>query len=129
MVGKPDYSKSFASQEINMKIQEFEKQLQKDIDKDITIEHAENGVDGLSGIYYKGKFIVGCPQNEIREEVDTGYGIEIPRPGDTYVFIRHRTISEVTGMLKGTLNNIKDSKDYSDAFFGEGDYTDDKLKA
>lgn len=104
-----------------MKIENFEKQLQE-IDQDISINHSANNPEGLSGVYYKGVFLAGCPQHEIFDEVNPQYGVEIQDR-----FMRHRTTDEVKGIVKATIERLEKDKDHADAFFGRGDYSDDNL--
>lgn len=104
-----------------MKIEEFEKELQEKISKDISIKPSK--VAGLAGVYYQGTFLVGCPADEIFETKSNAYGVEMPNG----MFIVHRTHDEVFGMAQTIVKRMNEDKDYSDAMTGSGDYSNKKL--
>jgi hypothetical protein len=104
-----------------MKIQDFEKEL-KDINPELSIKASPT--KGLAGVYFKDVYMFACPADEIFEEKKSGYGIDGPR-GE---LLPHRTRMEVIDLVKAQLLRMEVDKDYRDAFFGEGEYSDSSLR-
>lgn len=82
-----------------MKTTDFEKKIQKEIDKDLTIRVNPNAKD-IAGVYWKEYFIgVSVPPEEIREEADKGYTDAIGHP------YKHVQLAE--DFIHGKLAQIK----------------------
>lgn len=103
-----------------MLIKDFELELQT-IDPDLSIKPAPT--KGLASVCYKGVHLMTCPDDEIFDEKNEAYNIEI----NGRVF-PHRTRPEVIETVKAQLEKLKTDKDHHDAFFSEGEYSDAKLR-
>jgi len=77
------------------------------------------------GIFYKGVYLCACPNNNIYDHPMADYGMEGPNGR----FYPHPTRQMVLDKVNGFVKRITNDKDYHDAFFGEGEYTDSKLAA
>jgi hypothetical protein len=104
----------------NITIQDFEAELQQ-ISSDLTIKPLAR--PEVAGIFYKNVYLCACPNHNIYDVARSDYGVD--GPGNR--FYMHPTRSVVLEKVKGFLNRITKDKDYQDAFFGEGEYTDAKL--
>lgn len=118
-----------------MKIQDFEKELQE-IDKDLSIRGNDTvlrkevlrdfpDADKLASILYRGENICTIPNYDIYDEKSASYGVDLRQDGR---FVAHRTRPEALSMVKDKLGQIKNDKDYSDMFFGRGEYSDENLR-
>lgn len=82
-----------------LSIKDFQKKIQKEIDKDLTIKTNPNAKD-IAGVYYKGNFIgVSVPPKEIHEEISTS---RVDAMGQPY-----KTIGFAEELIKGKLEHIK----------------------
>jgi hypothetical protein len=106
-----------------MTIDAFETELQH-IHSDLTIKQNPSR-PAMAGIYYKGVYLCSCPNHNIYDAHDASYGVE--GPGGK--FYPHPSRPDVLAKVKGFIKQITNSKDYHDAFFGEGEYSDAKLAA
>lgn len=115
----------------NMTIQEFEKELQL-INKDLAIRpnnpppHVLKmypDTAKLAAITLQGVEVCTIPNNDIYEEANGNYGVEIRDR-----FIRHRTRPEALAIVKDKLALLESNKEESDAFFGRGEYSDSALR-
>lgn len=112
-----------------MKIQDFEKEIQE-IDKDLSIRPVIPPklfpeAEKLAGVYYKGVSLFTIPNYEIFDETNNAYGVDVMGDGR---FIPHRNRIEALNMIRTLVKRINEDKDYGDAFFGRGEYSDAKLK-
>lgn len=103
-----------------MKIEEFEKEL-KELNADLTIVPSRD--PALAEVRYQGAYICAIPNNDIYDEANAAYGIELP----SGTFIPHRSRTATLGLVKGMLDRINSSQDEKDAFFGTGPYSDKEL--
>lgn len=103
-----------------MNIQNFEKELLQ-LDSELSIRPTPT--KGLAGVFYKGVYLLACPDGEIYDDKRESYFIEIN--GRQVV---HRTRPEVIEIIKAQIGRLKIDKDYLNAFFGEGEYSDVALK-
>lgn len=82
-----------------MKIEDFEKQIKKDIDPDLTIRVNPNHED-IAGVYWNDIFIgVSVPPKEIREKVDMKYVDQLGNP--------YKSIPMALEFIKGKLAKTK----------------------
>lgn len=82
-----------------MKIKDFEKQIQKDIDKDLSIRVNPNAKD-VAGVYWKDTYIyVALPSEEIREEYDPNYRDDMGHP--------YKNVSLAIDFINGKLAKYK----------------------
>lgn len=116
-----------------MKISEFEKELQA-IDSNLAIrpctapqrvKDAYPEIVNISSITYMGTEICSIPSEDIYDELNGTYGVDIRGDGR---FMPHRTRPTALKMVQETLEKLKD-KDFADSFFGRGEYSDAALKA
>ena len=82
-----------------MEIQEFEKQIQKEIDSDLEVRINPNAPD-MAGVYYQGVYLgVGLPANGIYEDHRPGYTNSMGYP--------HRNISKTLEHIEARLPTHK----------------------
>jgi len=82
-----------------MKIKDFEAQIQKDFDKDLTIRQNPNHAD-IAGVYWKDIYLgVALPPEEIRKEIDRSYTDGIGQP--------YKNIDMALEFIKGKLEKFK----------------------
>ena len=87
-----------------MQITDFEKQIKKDIDPDLSIRINPNAED-IAGVYYKEAYIgVAVPPVEIHEEFKPKYCDSNNYP--------YRNISTALEFIKGKVNKFKDPEVY-----------------
>lgn len=111
-----------------MNIQDFEKEL-KAIDPDLAIRpnpahKVFPELEKLASITYQGVDLFAIPNHEIYDERNSSYGVDVRGDGR---FIAHRTRPEAIAGVKDKLEQLKD-KDYADAFFGRGEYSEAALR-
>lgn len=115
----------------SMKIQDFEKELQA-IHPDLTIRpndapkrvlEAFPDVNKLASILYCGVEICSIPNEHIYEERSSSYGVDLRGDGR---FVAHRSRPEALAMVNERLAQLN-NKEYSDQFFGRGEYSDAAL--
>jgi len=99
-----------------MTLNDFEKEL-KTLDEKLSIKANPNNPD-LASIQYSNQHLLGCPSNNVYDEIKEEYGVAT-RSG---AFIRHRTRLEILNIVKAQLSRINSDKDYRDALLGEGEY-------
>lgn len=112
-----------------MKTADFEKEL-KEINPDLSIrynrEHAAvPGIQQIATITFQGIDIISIPSDEIYENKNESYGVDLVGNGN---FIAHRTRPNAIEIVKSVLERLETSKDYADTFFGRGDYSNESLK-
>jgi hypothetical protein len=116
---------------INMDIKEFEQEL-KLINKDLSIRPNNAAqrvldmfpdVNKLASILYCGSEVCTIPAEEIFDEKNGTYGVDLRGDGR---FIAHRTRPEALQIVKEKLEQLN-NKEYSDQFFGRGDYSNEAL--
>jgi hypothetical protein len=116
-----------------MRIEDFEKELQT-IDKDLSIRPNKApqrvldmfpDVDKIASILYCGVELCTIPNYEIFDEPNGNYGVDLRQDGR---FIAHRTRPQALEIVKQKLGQIKNDKEYADAFFGRGEYSDSELR-
>lgn len=94
-----------------MKTIDFEKQIQQDIDKDLSIRINPNAED-IAGVYYKDVFIgVSVPPQEIREEFNSGYTDDTGHP--------YKHIPLALEFIKGKLEKTKKAMEEDPSLFVE----------
>ena len=82
-----------------MKITDFEKEIQEDIDSELSIRINPNHED-IAGVYYKDFYLgVAVPPQEIREEFDRSY---VDSTGYPY---KHKSLA--LEFIKGKLEKTK----------------------
>lgn len=115
-----------------MKIQDFEKELQA-IDSNLAIrpnnppqrvKDAFPDITKIASVTYMGTELCSCPADDIYDEVNNSYGVDIRGDGR---FVAHRTRPTVLKIVRETLEKLK-NKNEADAFFGRGDYSDAALR-
>ena len=115
-----------------MEISEFEQEL-KVISKDLSIRPNNvpkrvldmyPDVNKLASILYCGSEVCAIPNDNIYDEPNGSYGIDLRGDGR---FVKHRTRPEALQIVKDTLERIKNDKEFADQFFGRGDYSDAAL--
>lgn len=115
-----------------MTIDEFEQEL-KLLNKDLSIRpnnppkrvaDAFPDILKLASITYYGTELCTIPNGEIFDEKNGSYGVDLRGDGR---FVAHRTRPEALEIVKSKLEQLKD-KEYSDMFFGRGEYSDAALK-
>lgn len=105
-----------------MTIEAFEKELQG-LDRRLSIMKSQ--MMDTAGIFFEGMPLgVAIPRNAIFDEPRSNYGVEMPNGN----FYKHRTRPEALSIVRGMLNNMANDKDYRDAVFGTGKYSDEALK-
>lgn len=116
-----------------MKIIDFEKELQA-IDKDLSIRQnhpPQRVIDAfpdvlkIATVTYQGAEICTLPAEEIFDEKNNSYGLDIRDNGH---FTPHRTRPEILNIVNAKLELLKNNKTEADAFFGRGEYSDAALK-
>ncbi len=86
-----------------MNIKDFEKKIQTEIDKDLTIRTNPNAAD-IAGVYWKDTYIgVAVPPLEIKEKIDTGYADSIGYP--------YKSIDLAEDFIKGKLTKYKSARE------------------
>ena len=98
--------------------EEFLAELKK-IHSDLKIE-GNPMFPTMARIMYKGECISSMPSGDVFEHVSELY---VNERG-----MRHKCASEILGMVKKKIQRISSDKDYNNAYFGTGEYTDAKLK-
>lgn len=94
---------------------DFADELKK-LDPRLTIVRNPNR-PGIANIKLEGRDVCPIPSEEILEEPDEGYKIVLPNGWEA----QHKSRREALARVNDVLEKTKD-KDYSDAFFGRGDY-------
>lgn len=116
-----------------MKISEFEAEL-KLLNKDLSIrpnnppkrvQEMFPAVMDIASICYMGVEICSIPANEIYDETNNSYGVDIRGDGR---FVPHRNRPMALQMVKDKLKQLE-NKNEADAFFGRGEYSDAALKS
>ena len=79
----------------------------------------------IASITYQGIEICSIPSQEIYDEKNQGYGVDIRGDGH---FVAHRTRPEAIQAVKDKLKQLE-NKDEADAFFGRGEYSDAALRS
>ena len=117
-----------------MTLSEFEHEL-KLINKDLSIrpnnppERVVNmfpDVVNLAAIVLRGNEICTIPNNNIYDEPNGSYGVDLRNDGR---FVRHRTRQEALEIVKTTLARIESDKEFEQQFFGTGEYSDTALRS
>jgi len=94
-----------------MKTTDFEKQIQKDIDKDLSIRINPNATD-IAGVYYKDLYIgVAVPPETIKEEIDRGYTDRVGVP--------YKSIGMALDFINGKLPKYKKTIEEDPSLFVE----------
>lgn len=115
-----------------MRIEDFEKEL-KEIDKDLSIRPNNPNkrvldmfpdAEKLASILYCGVEICTIPNYDIYDQKVSDYGVDLRQDGR---FVAHRTRPEALAIVREKLGQIKGDKEYSDMFFGRGEYSDKEL--
>lgn len=79
-----------------MQIKDFEKQIQKDLDKELSIRTNPNHPD-IAGVYYKDMYLgVAVPPTTIKEVLDPDYRDAIGHP---YKF-KQQALDQISGKLE-----------------------------
>ena len=82
-----------------MKIKDFEKKIQTEIDKDLTIRTNPNH-DDIAGVYWNDVYIgVSLPPVDIREDIDLNYVDAIGQP--------YKNVEMALSFIKGKLTKYK----------------------
>ncbi len=93
------------------RVEDFEVEL-KQIDPRLSIVKNPNRRN-IANIKLDGQDVCPIPGDEIREESDPNYTIELPNG----TFVKHRSKTEAIALVRHTLNIIKDPATEA-AFFG-----------
>ena len=116
-----------------MKIEEFEAEL-KTIDPNLAIRlnnPPQRVIDmfpdvmKLATITYFGTEVCTIPADEIYDEKNNSYGVDVRADGR---FVAHRTRPEALQVVKDKLKTLE-TKSEADAFFGRGEYWDAALRS
>lgn len=87
-----------------MKIQEFEKKIQEEIDSELTVRPNPNA-DDIAGVYWRDLYIsVAVPSGEIREEYSKDYTDNLGHP--------YRNIQMAMDQIAGKLPKFQDPENY-----------------
>lgn len=111
-----------------MKLNDFEQELLA-IDPNLGIRPNQPHkvfpeLEKLAAVTYMGTELFTIPNFEIFDEPNANYGVDVRGDGK---FIVHRTRLQALDGVKDKLEQLK-NKDYSDAFFGRGEYSDASLR-
>lgn len=88
---------------VDMKIEDYEKQIQKEIDPDLTIKVNPNHTD-IAGVYWQDIFIgVSVPPVEIKETLEPSYVDGVGYP--------YKNVQLATDLIKGKVAKFKKAKE------------------
>ena len=79
----------------------------------------------LASVLYFGEEICTMPNDEIYDEKNGNYGVDLRDDGR---FVAHRTRPEVLEIVKQKLFQFKNDKEYADALLGRGVYSEAELR-